>query len=67
MQSASHEKHPSNIYPIQIATPIFTLNAPRAMGAALMSQGLIVLIGRDVLQHCTLHYNGLVGQFTRSH
>lgn len=66
MQSASHEKHPCNIYPIQIITPIITLNAPRAMGAALSSQGLIVLIGRDVLQHCTLYYNGPVGQFTLS-
>lgn len=66
MQSASHEKHPCNVYPIQIITPIITLNAPRAMGAALASQGLLVLIGRDVLQHCTLYYNGPVGQFTLS-
>jgi hypothetical protein len=66
MQSATHEKHPCNIYPIQIITPIFTLNAPRAMGAALASQGLLVLIGRDVLQHCTFFYNGPMGQFTLS-
>ena len=64
MQSASHEKHPCNIYPVQIITPIVTLNAPRAMGAALASQGLLVLIGRDVLQSCTLFYNGPAGQFT---
>jgi predicted aspartyl protease len=66
MQSASHEKHPCNIYPVQIITPIVTLNAPRAMGAALASQGLLVLIGRDVLQNCTLFYNGPTGQFTLS-
>jgi predicted aspartyl protease len=66
MQSATHEKHPCNIYPIQIITPIVTLNAPKAMGAALVSQGLLVLIGRDVLQHCTLFYNGPLGQFTLS-
>lgn len=66
MQSATHENHPCNIYPIQIITPIITLNAPRAMGAALASQGLLVLIGRDVLEHCTLFYNGPVGQFTLS-
>ena len=66
MHSATHEKHPCNIYPVQIITPIVTLNAPRAMGAALASQGLIVLIGRDVLQNCNLFYNGPAGQFTLS-
>ena len=66
MQSASHEKHECNIYPVQIITPIVTLNAPRAMGAALASQGLLVLIGRDVLQNCNLFYNGPAGQFTLS-
>ncbi len=45
---------------------IVTLNAPRAMGAALASQGLLVLIGRDVLQNCNLFYNGPAGQFTLS-
>ncbi len=57
-------KHPCNIYPVQIMTPIVTLNAPRAMGAALATQGILVLIGRDVLQSCTLFYNGPAGQFT---
>jgi predicted aspartyl protease len=66
MQSASHEKHQCNVYPVQIITPIVTLNAPRAMGAALASQGLLVLIGRDVLQNCNLFYNGPAGQFTLS-
>ena len=66
MQSASHEKHECNIYPVQIITPIVTLNAPRAMGAALASQGLLVLICRDVLQNCNLFYNGPMGQFTLS-
>ncbi len=66
MQSASHEKHSCNVYPVQIITPIVTLNAPRAMGAALASQGLLVLVGRDVLQNCNLFYNGPAGQFTLS-
>jgi predicted aspartyl protease len=66
MQSASHEKHQCNIYPVQIITPVVTLNSPRTMGAALASQGLLILIGRDVLQSCTLFYNGSVGQFTLS-
>ncbi len=66
MQSASHEKHQCNVYPVQIITPVFTLNSPRTLGASLESQGLLVLIGRDVLQKCTLFYNGAVGQFTLS-
>jgi predicted aspartyl protease len=66
MQSASHEKHQCNVYPVQIITPIVTLNAPRAVGAALASQGLLVLIGRDVLQNSNLFYNGPMGQFTLS-
>lgn len=66
MQSASHEKHSCNIYPVQIITPVVTLNSPRTMGAALASQGLLVLIGRDVLQTCNLFYNGPIGQFTLS-
>jgi predicted aspartyl protease len=66
MQSASHEKHPCNIYPVQIVTPVVTLNSMRTMGANLASQGLLILIGRDVLAVCTLFYNGPSGQFTLS-
>jgi len=66
MQSASHEKHPCNIYPVQIITQVVTLNSQRTMGANLASQGLLVLIGRDVLQACNLFYNGPAGQFTLS-
>ena len=66
MQSATHEKHPCNVYPVQIVTPVVTLNSPRTLGAALASQGLLVIIGRDVLQKCNLFYNGPAGQFTLS-
>ena len=66
MQSASHEKHPCNIYPVQLITPVVTLNSPRTMSANLAGQGLLVLIGRDVLQKCNLFYNGPAGQFTLS-
>lgn len=66
MQSASHEKHPCNIYPVQIVTPVVTLNSSRTMGANLAPQGLVVLIGRDVLAACNLFYNGPSGQFTLS-
>jgi hypothetical protein len=35
-----------------------------AIGAPLAAQGIVALIGRDVLQHCTLHYNGFTGEIT---
>ena len=66
MQSASHEQHPCNIYPVQIITQVVTLNSQRTMGATLGSQGLLILIGRDVLQACNLFYNGPARQFTLS-
>jgi len=55
-----------NIYPVQIITPVVTLNSPRTMGANLAAQGLLILIGRDVLAMCNLFYNGPAGQFTLS-
>ena len=66
MLSATHDKVPCNIYPVLISTPIVNLNSPRTMGAALAGQGLLVLIGRDVLARCNLFYNGPIGQFTLS-
>jgi predicted aspartyl protease len=66
MLSATHEKVPCNIYPVLINTQIMNFNSPRTMGAALAAQGLMVLIGRDVLQRGTLFYNGPTGQFTFS-
>lgn len=68
MCSASHARTPSNIYPIQFSLIGFPmqLQSPRTMGAALKEQGLLLLVGRDVLAHCTLFYNGLTGQITLS-
>ncbi len=66
--SASHASTPQNVYPIQIEViglPI-SIEAPYAIGAALAAQGLLALIGRDVLQHCTLFYNGITGEITLS-
>jgi predicted aspartyl protease len=66
--SASHASTLQNVYPIQIEVvglPI-SIEASNAIGAALAPQGLLALIGRDVLQHCTLFYNGLTGEITLS-
>jgi len=66
--SASHASTQQNVHPIQIEVrglPI-TISAPRAIAAPLAPQGLLVLIGRDVLQHCTLFYNGPAGSFSLS-
>lgn len=68
MCSASHSDADANIYPIHfdILGVNIPIDAQRCMGAALKAQGLIMLIGRDVLASCTLHYNGVSGQFTLS-
>ena len=68
MASASHSSTQQNVYPIQIEVvglPI-AIDAPRAIGASLKVQGLLLLIGRDVLQHTVLVYNGPTGAFTLS-
>jgi hypothetical protein len=67
MTSATHAEQQCNVYPVSIAIPpVLTLNCPRTMGAALAAQGLLVLIGRDILTRCNLFYNGPIGQFTLS-
>ena len=68
MTSASHAATQQNVYPsvIEIAGANIRINVPRSMGALLNVQGLVALIGRDLLQHCTLHYNGPTGMFTLS-
>ncbi len=66
MTSASHAAIPVNIYPAVIEFVGFgmRLNIGRAMGANLAPQGIVALLGRDLLQVCTLHYNGPTGQIT---
>ena len=64
--SASHAATESNVYPIHlefIGTAI-EFSVPRAYGATLTAHGLLLLVGRDVLRHGTLHYNGLSGEIT---
>jgi hypothetical protein len=66
IHSATHPAHHANVYPVRfevVGLPI-ALDAPRAIGAALQSQGIVMLIGRELLQHCTLFYNGITGAFT---
>lgn len=68
MQSASHAKTASNIYPVQIEIIGFRIQfqSLRTMGAALKPQGLLLLLGRDLLQRCALFYNGMAGEITLS-
>jgi predicted aspartyl protease len=68
MASASHASTQQNVYPIhmQIVGSPIRVEVPRAIGANLQVQGIIALIGRDYLQHCVLHYNGLTGAITLS-
>jgi predicted aspartyl protease len=66
--SASHAETNQNVYPalIEVVGIAIKFNALRAIGVPLTAQGLQVLIGRDLLQHCTLFYNGVTGSFTLS-
>jgi predicted aspartyl protease len=66
MASASHASTSANVYPvtIEIAGLPIPIHAPHAIGGELRSQGLLALIGRDVLQSCTLFYNGVSGEIT---
>jgi predicted aspartyl protease len=66
MASASHSATRQSVYPIhmQIVGSPITVEVPNAVGANLQPQGIIALIGRDYLQHCTLHYNGVTGETT---
>lgn len=65
--SASHSSTQQNVYPIQVQITGLPISFESgAIGAALAPQKLLALLGRDVLQHCTLFYNGITGQMTLS-
>ena len=66
MASASHASAQRNVYPItvEIAGLPHQINVAQAIGADLQSQGLVLLLGRDALQFCTLFYNGVTGGIT---
>jgi predicted aspartyl protease len=65
--TASHASSRRNIYPVAIEIAgLQTHIIAKAVGVELSSQGLLALIGRDVLSACTLFYNGLSGEITLS-
>jgi predicted aspartyl protease len=66
LSPATHAEQQCNVYPVEITLPTVVLNSPRTLGASLAPQGLIALIGREVLQSCLFFYNGPVGQITLS-
>ena len=65
MDSATHVNEIVPIYAgrLNIEGLPHNIETKRAYGASLASQGLIVLIGRDLLANCVLVYNGTDSSF----
>ncbi len=68
MTSATHKAEVVPVYAGAFDFANFPINlvVQRAYGAHLAPQGLIALIGRDVLQRCLFIYNGPDGSFSLS-
>ena len=67
MSSASHSESEVAVYAGKLMLPSnLAINVHKAIGANLVAQGLIALIGRDILEHGTLFYNGIDGSATFS-
>ena len=67
MASASHADEMVPIFAGHIQVQgVGTINAVRAVGANLKPQGIIALIGRDILKQLVLVYNGTDGSFSLS-
>ena len=66
--SATHTAHEVPIFAGRLSFTALpnSVDAHRAYGANLEEQGLIALIGRDVLKFCVLIYNGADGSFSLS-
>lgn len=47
--------------------PLVMQNIPVSASHLFVAQGFHVLLGRDILRRCILHYNGAVGLFTISY
>lgn len=57
------------LFPIKLAFiggPPITINFSSVLGSELINQGIIALLGRDVLSNCILIYNGTAGHFSLS-
>jgi len=68
MTSATHENEIVPIYAgkLRITGLPFEIKMRSALGANLRPQGLIALIGRDLLENCVLVVNGPDGSFSLS-
>lgn len=66
MTSASHASHQVPTFAGKIVCPAVTINVESGMGANLSSvgDGLIALLGRDILKSAILTYNGPDGHFS---
>lgn len=66
ISSASHVSTQKSVYPVRLTLmgTNLTLNASRAIGVPLQTQGYIALLGRDFLQRFVLIYNGPAGELT---
>lgn len=65
MNSATHANEIVPIYAGQLMIRgLCGVNINRAYGAVLETQGLVALIGRDILAGCQLVYNGNDGSFS---
>ena len=59
--SASHDSHPTPLYAGRLIFGGMNMAVNRGLGANLKSQGLIALVGRDILRNGILIYNGTNG------
>ena len=67
MTSATHARQGVPIFTGKIIIPQFgEIHVEKGMGAVLANQGLVALIGRDLLENAVLVYNGSAGFFSIS-
>ncbi|WP_186308602.1 aspartyl protease family protein [Paraburkholderia sp. BCC1885] len=66
--------HQCNMYDVQMIIPCGVLQAPAfvlpaipVIESSLAPQGIMGLIGRDILQKCLLVYNGVTGDYSLSY
>lgn len=66
MCSASHDNADCLTYPVRLTFTGWNVNldAAKAMGVSISKQGIIALVGRDLLKKCILVYNGADGSFS---